>query len=80
MALSVELLDENLVAVQYLRLQVNFYPLPFNFMLLLSPNNETEKIKISRVPYASNVGSLMFVMSYTRLDISQAVGRVSRFI
>ena len=35
---------------------------------------------MSRVPYASAVGSLMFAMICTRLDIAQAVGAVSRYM
>ena len=33
-----------------------------------------------RVPYASAVGSLMYAMVYTRLDIAHAVGVLSMFI
>ena len=32
------------------------------------------------VPYASLVGSLMYAMVYTRPDIAQAVGVLSRFM
>ncbi|RVW76575.1 Retrovirus-related Pol polyprotein from transposon TNT 1-94 [Vitis vinifera] len=35
---------------------------------------------MSKVPYASAIGSLMYVMVCTRLDIAHAVGVVSRFI
>ena len=35
---------------------------------------------MSRVPYASAVGSLMFAMIYTRPDIAQAGGAVSRYM
>ena len=35
---------------------------------------------MSRVPYASTVGSLMFTMICTRPDIEQAVGAVSRYM
>ncbi|KAH9669264.1 hypothetical protein KPL70_021723 [Citrus sinensis] len=35
---------------------------------------------MSRVPYASAVGSLMFAMICTRPDIAQAVGAVSRYM
>ena len=35
---------------------------------------------MSRVPYASAVGSLMFAMVCTRLDIAHAVGVVSRYM
>ena len=35
---------------------------------------------MSKVPYSSAVGSLMYAMVCTRLDISHAVGAVSRFM
>ena len=35
---------------------------------------------MSHVPYASAVGSLMYAMVYTRLDIAHAVGVLSRFM
>ena len=43
------------------------------------PKNEHEKQFMSRVPYASAVGSLMYAMLCTRPDICFAVDRVSRF-
>ncbi|KAH9699234.1 Integrase catalytic domain-containing protein [Citrus sinensis] len=51
-------------------------PLPVNFKLSSSmcPSNEAERKEMSRVPYASAVGSLMFAMICTRPDIAQAVG------
>ncbi|KAH9706497.1 hypothetical protein KPL70_012225 [Citrus sinensis] len=51
-------------------------PLPVNFKLSSSmcPSNEAERKEMSRVPYASVVGSLMFAMICTRPDIAQAVG------
>lgn len=57
-------------------------PLPVNYKLssVMCPSNEAERIEMSRVPYASAVGSLMFAMICTRLDIAQAVGAVSRFM
>ncbi|KAH9707327.1 Integrase catalytic domain-containing protein [Citrus sinensis] len=57
-------------------------PVPVNFKLSLSmcPSNEAERKKMSRVPYASAVGSLMFAMICTRPDIAQAVGAVSRYM
>ncbi|KAK9224625.1 hypothetical protein WN943_009660 [Citrus x changshan-huyou] len=57
-------------------------PLPVNFKLSSSmcPNNEAERKEMSRVPYASTVGSLIFAMICTRLDIAQAVGAVSRYM
>ena len=35
---------------------------------------------MSHVPFASAVGSLMYAMVYTRLDITHAVGVLSRFM
>ncbi|KAH9768487.1 Integrase catalytic domain-containing protein [Citrus sinensis] len=57
-------------------------PLPVNFKLSSSmcPSNEAERKEMSRVPYASVVGSLMFAMICTRPDIAQAVGAVSRYM
>ncbi|KAH9668902.1 Integrase catalytic domain-containing protein [Citrus sinensis] len=57
-------------------------PLPVNFKLSSSmcPSTEAERKEMSRVPYASTVGSLMFVMICTRPDIAQAVGTVSRYM
>ncbi|KAK9200365.1 hypothetical protein WN944_015562 [Citrus x changshan-huyou] len=57
-------------------------PLPINFKLSSSmcPSNEAERKEMSRVPYASAMGSLMFAMICTRPDIAQAVGAVSRYM
>ncbi|KAL4271204.1 hypothetical protein GQ457_13G028940 [Hibiscus cannabinus] len=57
-------------------------PLPINFKLSssMSPSSEEERMEMSRVPYASAVGSLMFAMICTRPDIAQAVGVVSRYM
>ncbi|KAK9218344.1 hypothetical protein WN943_006981 [Citrus x changshan-huyou] len=46
----------------------------------MCPRNEAERKEMSRVPYASAVGSLMFVMICTRPDIVQAVGVISRYM
>jgi poly(3-hydroxybutyrate) depolymerase len=46
----------------------------------MNPSNEAERMEMSRVPYASAVGSLMYAMICTRPDIAQAVGAVSRFM
>jgi len=42
--------------------------------------SEEEKKEMSRVPYSSVVGSLMYVMICTRPDIAHAVGVVIRFL
>jgi len=39
-----------------------------------------EENEMSRVPYASAVGSLMYAMVCTRSDLAYAVSTVSRFI
>lgn len=57
-------------------------PLPINLKVSssMSPSNEEGRMEMSRVPYASAVGSLMFAMICTRPDIAQAVGVVSRYM
>ena len=57
-------------------------PLATHFKLSVkqSPSNEVEKTNISKVPYASAVGSLMYAMVCTRPDIAHVVGTVSRFL
>jgi len=47
---------------------------------VLSPQSEVEKEYMSRVPYASVVGSLMYAMVCTRPDLAHAVSVVSRFM
>ncbi|GJY06192.1 hypothetical protein Tco_0373246 [Tanacetum coccineum] len=46
----------------------------------MSLSSEKERMKMSRVPYASAVRSLMFAMICTRLDIAHAVRVVSRYM
>lgn len=57
-------------------------PLAGHFKLSSSqcPSSDKEKEEMSRVPYASAVGSLMYAMVCTRPDIAHAVGVVSRFL
>nr|CAN77134.1 hypothetical protein VITISV_039954 [Vitis vinifera] len=45
-----------------------------------SPKTEEEKDHMSKVPYASAIGSLMYAMVCTRPNIAHAVGVVSRFM
>ena len=45
----------------------------------MCPKTPEEKEKMSRVPYASAVGSLMYAMMCTRPYICYAIGLVSRF-
>lgn len=47
---------------------------------LYAPQSTEEKEYMSRVPYASDVGSLMYVMVCTRPDLAHAVSVVSRFM
>jgi len=46
----------------------------------MSPSSEAGRIKMYQVLYASTVGSLIYAMICTRLDIAQVVGVVSRFM
>ncbi|GJU38495.1 retrovirus-related pol polyprotein from transposon TNT 1-94 [Tanacetum coccineum] len=57
-------------------------PFPTNIKLSskMSPSSEKERMEISRVPYASAVGSLMFAMICTRPNIAHAVGVASRYM
>ena len=45
-----------------------------------SPKTEEERDHMSKVPYASAIGSLMCVMVCTRPDIAHAVGFMSKFM
>ena len=45
-----------------------------------SLKTEEERDHMSKVPYASTIGSLMYAMVCTRPDITHAVGVVSRFM
>ncbi|KAL0322058.1 UNVERIFIED_CONTAM: Retrovirus-related Pol polyprotein from transposon TNT 1-94 [Sesamum calycinum] len=45
----------------------------------LCPKTEEEKKRMAKIPYASAVGSLMYAMMCTRLDLCVAVGMVSRY-
>ena len=44
------------------------------------PKTQEEEEDMSRVPYASAVGNMMYAMVCTRLDIAHAVGVLSRFM
>ena len=45
-----------------------------------SPKTEEERDHMSKVPYASAIGSLMYVMVCTRPNIAHVMGIVSRFM
>ena len=57
-------------------------PIPLGVKLSVEqcPKTQEEEEYMSRVPYASAVGSLMYVMVCTRPDIAHAVGVLSRFM
>ncbi|GJZ81343.1 putative RNA-directed DNA polymerase [Tanacetum coccineum] len=57
-------------------------PLTINFKLTDKdcPSSKKNIEKMDRVPYASAVGSLMYVMVCTRPDLAHAIGVVSRFL
>eukprot|EP00253_Pinus_taeda_P007058 PITA_07058 len=44
------------------------------------PKTQEEEEDMSRVPYASEVGSLMYAMVYTRLDNAHVIGVLSKFM
>ena len=46
----------------------------------MCPTAREEKESMTKVPYSSAVGSLMYEMVCTRPDIAHAVGVVSRFL
>ncbi|GJX47497.1 gag-pol polyprotein [Tanacetum coccineum] len=56
------------------------FPTNIKLSSKMSPSSEKERMEMSRVPYASAVGSLMFAMICTRPDIAHAVGVVSRYM
>ena len=45
-----------------------------------SPKTKEERDHMSKVPYASAIGSLMYAMVCTRPDIAHVVGVVNRFM
>ena len=57
-------------------------PLADHFKLSSSqcPTSDEEKNEMQKIPYASAVGSLMYAMVCTRLNIAHAVRVVSRFL
>ena len=44
------------------------------------PITEEERDELSSIPYASTIGSLMYAMVSTRLDIAHVVGTMSRYL
>jgi len=52
----------------------------FKLKATMSPTTVKERDYMTRVQYASAVGSLMYVMVCTRPDLSQAVSMISRYM
>jgi len=50
----------------------------FKLKATMFPTTVEEREYMTRVPYASAVGSLMYAMVCTRPDLSQAVSMISR--
>ena len=46
----------------------------------MCPKTHKEEAKMSKVPYSSTLGSLMYAMVCTRSNIAHAVGVVSRYL
>ena len=57
-------------------------PLPGHLKLTkeMYPKIQEEEDKMSKVPYASTIGSLMYAMVCTRPDIAHIVGVISRYM
>jgi hypothetical protein len=57
-------------------------PIPIGVKLFANrcPKTQEEEEDMSHVPYASAVGSLMYAMVCTRLDIAHAMGVLSRYM
>ena len=51
-----------------------------NLSIEQCPKTQEEEEDMSRVPYASAIGSLMYAIVYTRPDIAHAVGVLSRYM
>ncbi|NDX61125.1 hypothetical protein G3N22_19985 [Acinetobacter baumannii] len=58
-----------------------YIPLPQGVTLTKadSPSSKEERETMSRVPYASAIGSIMYAMLCTRLDVAHALSITSRF-
>lgn len=52
----------------------------FKFSTSQCPKTNEEIEDISKVPYASTVRCLMYVVVFTRLDLAQVVSVVSKFM
>lgn len=52
----------------------------FKLSAMDSPKTETKAASMEKVPYANCVGSLMYLMVCTRLDLAYIVSVVSRYL
>ena len=52
----------------------------FKLSTVQCPKTDSEKDDMSKVPYASAVGCLMYAMVCTRPDLAQGVSMVSKFL
>ena len=55
-------------------------PVGVNLSVEQCPKTQEKEEDMSRVPYASAIGSLMYAMVCTRPDIAHAVGVLSRYM
>ena len=49
------------------------------FSLMQCPKNDVEHKEMESIPYASIVGSMMYLQTYTRPNISSAIGMLGRY-
>ena len=52
----------------------------FKLKATMSPTTIEEREYMTRISYARAVGSLMYAMVCTRLDLSQAISMISRYM
>ena len=57
-------------------------PLASHFRISLSqcPITEQERLEMSNIPYCNVVGSIMYMMIYTRPDLGYAISMINRFM
>ena len=52
----------------------------FKLSSAICPLNPSEKGLMSSIPYDSDIGSLMYLMTCTRPDLAYAMSKVSRYL
>ncbi|KAJ4708896.1 Retrovirus-related Pol polyprotein from transposon TNT 1-94 [Melia azedarach] len=77
-----QIYSEDFVKIWHVYCKAHRYSCAANAHLFVAfaPKSVEENKYMSRVPYASAVGSLMYAMVYTRPDLAQSVSVVSRFM